>query len=176
MITKSFIGLCLFTALSLSSCKKNDDKHTKRKKDSSVASPAMKPDHEAITGRTSVGKDSADVDGKDSDRANVPASKKEVEGTFIAENCDGGRFSIEFKNIGGQPTFKIFDQKKIIATGNVSAETDEKTGEIINLEIGEIGGLYEGDKIVIQNYGNSMNEFDHFSQCGDKYLEFTRKK
>jgi hypothetical protein len=42
--------------------------------------------------------------------------------------------------------------------------------------MGEIGGVYEGDKIVIQNYGNAMNEFEHFTQCGDKYLEFTRQK
>lgn len=176
MITKNFIGLCLLTALSVASCKKNEDKHAEHKKDSSAVSPAIKQVPEAVKGRKPAETDSAEVDTKDIGKANVPASKKVVEGTFVAENCDGGRFSIEIKNSGGQSTFKIFDRKKIIAAGNVSSETDEKTGEITNLEMGEIGGLYDGDKIVIQNYGNSMNEFDHFTQCGDKYLEFTREQ
>lgn len=176
MIKKNVIGLCLLTALSIASCKKNEDKHSSHTKDSSAVSTAIEHDSETVHGQKPAAADSAAISTKDPDKATAPTLQKTVEGTYIAENCDGGRFSIEFKNKDGESTFRIFDKKKIIAAGNVSSETDEKTGEITNLEMGEIGGLYQGDKIVIQNYGNSMNEFDHFTQCGDKYLEFTRQK
>lgn len=176
MIRKKIIGLYLLTALSAASCKKNEDKHSNHTKDSSAVSSAIEHDSETVHGQKPAETDSAEISTEIPDKAAAPVLKKTVEGTYIAENCDGGRFSIEFKNIDGQSTFKIFDKKKIIAAGNVSSETDEKTGEITNLEMGEIGGLYQGDKIVIQNYGNSMNEFDHFTQCGDKYLEFIRQK
>lgn len=176
MISKTFSAICLVAVFSLVSCKKNESQHSKNTKDSSVVSNVMKEDPKPVQNQKTENTDSAAGEDKRKDNVAIPMSKKTVDGIFVANNCDGGRFSIEFKNTGGQSTFKIFDKKKIIAAGNVSTETDEKTGEITNLEMGEIGGLYQGDKIVIQNYGNSMNEFDHFTQCGDKYLEFNRTK
>ena len=176
MISKNFSVICLLAALCLVSCKKNQDRHEKNTNDSTTVSEVKRQASQPILNRKTEKTDSAAGDGQSQDKATIPVSKKTLDGVFVAGSCDGGRFSIEFKNTGGQSTFKIFDKKKIIAAGNVSAEADEKTGEITNLEMGEIGGLYEGDKIVIQNYGNSMNEFDHFTQCGDKYLEFTRQK
>lgn len=176
MISKTFSAICLVAVFSLVSCKKNESQHSKNTKDSSVVSNVMKEDPKPVQHQKTENTDSAAGEDKRKDNVAIPVSKKTVDGIFVANNCDGGRFSIEFKNMGGQSTFKIFDKKKIIAAGNVSTETDEKTGEITNLEMGEIGGLYQGDKIVIQNYGNSMNEFDHFTQCGDKYLEFNRTK
>lgn len=176
MIKQNFIGLCLFTGLTVISCKKNEAKHEKNIHDSSAVSGVIKQDSNPVSEHHNAITDSADTDSKNNDKVNTTVSKKIVEGTFVANNCDGGRFSIEFKNNDGKPTFKIFDKKKIIAAGNVSSETDEKTGEITGLVMGEIGGLFDGDKITIQNYGNSMNEFDHFTQCGDKYLEFTKEK
>ncbi|WP_051686395.1 hypothetical protein [Chryseobacterium hispalense] len=176
MISKNFSAICLIAVLSVVSCKKNEDRYEKNIKDSSAVSEVTKEYQKPIQDQKMEKPDSAAGKDPHQDNETTSASKKTVDGIFVATNCDGGRFSIEFKNTGGQSTFKIFDQKKIIAAGNVSAETDEKTGAITNLEMGEIGGLYEGDKIVIQNYGNSMNEFDHFTQCGDKYLEFSRQK
>lgn len=176
MISKPFSAICLVAVFSLVSCKKNESQHSKNTKDSSVVSNVIKEDPKPVQHQKTENTDSAAGEDKRKDNVAIPVSKKTVDGIFVANNCDGGRFSIEFKNTGGQSTFKIFDKKKIIAAGNVSTETDEKTGEITNLEMGEIGGLYQGDKIVIQNYGNSMNEFDHFTQCGDKYLEFNRTK
>ncbi|MEC5173724.1 hypothetical protein [Chryseobacterium nepalense] len=176
MISKNFSVICLVAGFSLVSCNKNENRHTKNTKDSSVVSEVMKEDQKPVQDQKTEKTDSSAGEDEHKDDATIAVSKKTVDGTFVASNCDGGRFSIEFKNTGGQSTFKIFDKKKIIAAGNVSAETDEKTGEITNLEMGEIGGLYQGDKIIIQNYGNSMNEFDHFTQCGDKYLEFNRIK
>jgi len=176
MIKNNIIIACLSAAITMVACKKDQHNNHQNIKDSAVHSQIIEDSRESAQKIHPVKKDSADGENERKENAKIPVSKKTVDGVFVASNCDGGRFSIEFKNTGGQSTFKIFDKKKIIAAGNVSAETDEKTGEITNLEMGEIGGLYEGDKIVIQNYGNSMNEFDHFTQCGEKYLEFTRQK
>ncbi|GEM_PF-1443983 len=38
----------------------------------------------------------------------------------------------------------------------------------------EISGQYMDKKIVIQNYGNAMNEFTIFSECDMKYLELEK--
>lgn len=176
MISRNFSVICLIALFTIVACKKNEGRHEKNTKDSSVVSDVIKENPEPVQNQKTEKADSTGEEDEAKKNAVLPLSKKAIDGVFIATNCDGGRFSIEFKNSGGQSTFKIFDQKKIIAAGNVSVETDERTGAITNLEMGEIGGLYEGDKIVIQNYGNSMNEFDHFTQCGDKYLEFTRQK
>ena len=34
--------------------------------------------------------------------------------------------------------------------------------------------MYENGSIVIQNYGNSMNEYNHFEDCDSKYLKFDK--
>lgn len=169
------MGLCFLTLLSVVSCKKNESKSKRSSTDSSVVTQPSNKDQDSVK---TVWPETSDKNKKSSDSTIVKAevSKNTIEGKFVAATCDGGRFSIELKNTEGKPTFKILDKGKIIAAGNVSAETDEKTGEITEIAMGEIGGLYEGDKIIIQNYGNAMNEFDHFTQCGDKYLEFIKSK
>ncbi|HEY5591041.1 MAG TPA: hypothetical protein VIK55_08485 [Paludibacter sp.] len=40
----------------------------------------------------------------------------------------------------------------------------------------EIEGQYIDDKIVIQNYGSSMNQYLNFSECDIKYLELIPSK
>ncbi|GEN78120.1 hypothetical protein [Chryseobacterium hagamense] len=175
MTRKKLSGLSFIAGLALFSCNKNEADHTKAKQESPVgsspenqaAAPVIKQNTEASFGSTEAPEEK---------KPEAEVTKKSLEGKYTAVACDGGRFSIEFKNTGGKPVFKIFDKGKVIATGNTSAEIDEKTGEITEIAMGEIGGLYEGDKIIIQNYGNAMNEFDHFTQCGDKYLEFTKSK
>jgi len=37
-----------------------------------------------------------------------------------------------------------------------------------------ISGLYTNDTLTIQNYGNSMNEYNYFKKCDLKFLEFKR--
>lgn len=176
MIKKSFIGLCLLVGLSVISCSKNESKHKKNKPDSSAVSSTSDHSSDSLKKPETDKSDTEIVENPEEKDPKIAVSKNLIEGKFVANTCDGGRFSVEFKNVDGKPTFKIFDKTKIIAAGNVSTETDEKTGEITNVTMGEIGGLYEGDKIIVQNSGNSMNEFEHFSQCGDKYLEFTKSK
>ncbi|GAA4152148.1 hypothetical protein GCM10022217_06690 [Chryseobacterium ginsenosidimutans] len=176
MIKKNFIGLCLLAGLSVISCSKNESKHGKNKADSPVVSQSESHTSNSVQKPDDAETDSAKTGNVEEKNLKSTISKTVIEGKFVANTCDGGRFSMEFKNIDGKPTFKIFDKAKVIAAGNVSSESDEKTGEITAVTMGEIGGLYEGDKIVVQNSGNSMNEFEHFSQCGDKYLEFIKQK
>ncbi|WP_294229841.1 hypothetical protein [uncultured Chryseobacterium sp.] len=175
MIRKKLLGLSLIAGLASISCNKNESNHTKTKPGSSVVSSPADQTVDVVK-KQSIEKPEENTEDARPGTPKAEATKNSVEGKFIATACDGGRFSIEFKNTDGKPVFKIYDRGKVIAAGNVSTETDEKTGEITEIAMGEIGGLYEGDKIIIQNYGNSMNEFDHFTQCGDKYLEFTKSK
>jgi hypothetical protein len=175
MIRKNLFGLSLVAALAVVSCNKNESNDTKAKSESAVvSSPADQAADSVKKEHTEESDGKTEAPEKIKPEAEV--AKKSIEGKYVAVACDGGRFSIEFKNTDGKPFFKIYDKGKMIAAGNASTETDEKTGEITEIDMGDIGGLYEGDKIIVQNYGNAMNEFDHFTQCGDKYLEFTKSK
>lgn len=40
----------------------------------------------------------------------------------------------------------------------------------------EVSALMEGDTLLIQNYGNSMNPFTLFSECDEKYLSLDRAR
>lgn len=175
MIRKKLFALSLIAGLAAVSCSKNESNHTKAKPESSaVSSPEDRTEDKVKNQSAEEPDENKEI--PEETKPDAKVSKNSIEGKFVSAACDGGRFSIEFKNADGKPTFKILDKGKIIAAGNVSTETDEKTGEITEIAMGEIGALYEGDKIIIQNYGNAMNEFDHFTQCGDKYLEFTKSE
>lgn len=98
-----------------------------------------------------------------------------LEGEFITRTCDNGRFSIVIENVkSGKPTYKIFDRKKVVAEGKPEIALI-KNSEDINVLMGKIGALYNDGKLTVQNYGNSMNEFNNFTQCTDKYLEFSKE-
>lgn len=167
---KACISLCVLAGLSIIACKNDKVKSTKTKADSAVvAEPIETKSTEKIE------TDSAENDDTVEKKAETAPEKVSIEGKYVANTCDGGRFSIEIKNVNDKPTFVIYDKTKIIATGGASMD-----GGGINdgttIAMGEIAGLYQGDKIIVQNYGNSMNEYEHFSQCGDKYLEFAKQK
>jgi hypothetical protein len=38
-----------------------------------------------------------------------------------------------------------------------------------------VGGLFFQDTLMIQNYGNSMNEYHYFKKCDVKFLEFKKQ-
>lgn len=40
----------------------------------------------------------------------------------------------------------------------------------------EIIAAFDGANIIIQNYGNSMNNYMKFNECGGKYLNFEKQK
>ncbi|WP_449399281.1 hypothetical protein [Chryseobacterium wanjuense] len=175
MIKNNIIGLCLLAGLSVLSCKKDQHKNQKNVKDSAVVSQTVDDSAKSVQKTNPVEKDSANENQTGKKNSAEPGLKNAIEGKYVAKTCDGGRFSIEIKNINDKPSFKILDKTKVVASGNASVEGDESS-EGVAISMGEIGGLYEGDKITIQNSGNSMNEFEHFTQCGDKYLEFTKQK
>ncbi|WP_415326052.1 hypothetical protein [Chryseobacterium sp. MMS23-Vi53] len=175
MIKKNFIGLCLLAGFSVISCKKDPSKSAKASIDSTTNIQTGGNDSVSMSKPEVVKADSA-TENSVQKNTDDTKTKPVIEGKYTANTCDGGRFSIEIKSIGGKPTFKILDKTKTIATGNASVQEADATNSDVTITMGEIGGLVEGDKIVIQNSGNSMNEFEHFTQCGDKYLEFTKQK
>jgi len=45
----------------------------------------------------------------------------------------------------------------------------------VHLIFGDLSGLLESDSLIIlQNYGNSMNQYLNIPECSDKYLEFRK--
>lgn len=38
-----------------------------------------------------------------------------------------------------------------------------------------VTGQYTNNSIIIQNYGNSMNNYTYFPDCDEKYLEFAKQ-
>ncbi|HPQ53042.1 MAG TPA: hypothetical protein PK253_07300 [Spirochaetota bacterium] len=48
------------------------------------------------------------------------------------------------------------------------------TGTLRSGDRSPVTGIYSGNAITIQNYGNSMNEYVCFTQCDGKYLRLRR--
>ena len=82
-----------------------------------------------------------------------------VEGLYVLKTCENSRFKIKIEKNSGGYSFLIYDKNK----GSTY------------LSFGKIEGQYENDKIQIQNYGNSINEYIHFTQCEEKYLSFVKQ-
>lgn len=99
--------------------------------------------------------------------------KQEIIGTYILKSCENSRFKIKIEKKSGIYSFLIYDKNKIISKGKIKKQTIEGS---TYLTFGKIEGLYEDDKIQIQNYGNSMNEYIHFTQCLEKYLSFVKSQ
>lgn len=87
---------------------------------------------------------------------------------YVCKECENSRFSIKISD----KTFQILDKGKTISKGIIEINK-VKIPNLISL--GKINGVYYEDSIVIQNYGNSMNEYNHFTQCDYKYLTFIKK-
>ncbi|RYJ37532.1 hypothetical protein NU08_3524 [Flavobacterium anhuiense] len=98
---------------------------------------------------------------------------REITGVYALTSCENSRFKIKIEKKAEEYSFLIFDRNKIISKGKVEKQTEDET---VYLSFGKIGGIYETNKIQIQNYGNSMNEYAHFTQCGEKYLTFTKSE
>ncbi|WP_162034213.1 hypothetical protein [Chryseobacterium potabilaquae] len=98
---------------------------------------------------------------------------KTIEGKYTATTCDKSRFSIELEGKGKRIGYKIFDKHKIFASGRVNVIQKGNKDEF-QITMGAIGAMVKKDTLVVQNYGNSMNAFDHFGECPDKYLQFIK--
>ncbi len=95
-------------------------------------------------------------------------SKRLINSTYVAKNCENSRFTIHLEN----NVYEILDRGKIISKGKIN---QDKTSNSNIIKLGKIEGSYYKDSIVIQNYGNSINEYNHFVQCDSKYLTFIKK-
>jgi len=100
-------------------------------------------------------------------------ANQEIAGIYVLTSCENSRFKIKIEKKAGEYSFLIFDRNKIISKGKVGKHNEDDT---LYLNFGKIGGIYDTDTIQIQNYGNSMNEYVHFTQCGEKYLAFIKSK
>lgn len=167
MIKKNIISFCLLAGLVVISCKKNET-HTKSKAADS-AGVFQSENTDSISQKPDAVKANPEIAQSENKSAEKDSTNTSFEGKYIAGNgCENGRYSIELKNVDGKPSFKIFDKTKVIASGNASI------GDA-GILMGEIGASIEGDKMVIQNTGNSMNPYQHFD-CSEKYLEFNKQK
>lgn len=100
-------------------------------------------------------------------------ANQEIAGIYVLTSCENSRFKIKIEKKVGEYSFLIFDRNKIISKGKVGKHNEDDT---LYLNFGKIDGIYDTDTIQIQNYGNAMNEYVHFTQCGEKYLAFIKSK
>ena len=100
------------------------------------------------------------------------AVAEQIEGVYSINSCENGRFKIKIDNKSGVYFYNILDQKKIIGKGKVKIIKEDSNTYLV---FGKIEGIFEKKSIKIQNYGNSMNEYAHFTQCEEKYLSFEKK-
>ena len=98
--------------------------------------------------------------------------ENKIIGLSVLKSCENGMFKINIKKDGSEYTYTILDGKKIISKGKASIRS-EKEETIITC--GSITGIYTKNSITVQNYGNSMNEYNHFTQCDQKYLPFIKQ-
>lgn len=166
MVKKSVFSLMIVLGLFIFSCNKD------KKQVSENAEKITSGQHKA---EENLAKDSSEKF-RASNQHKTDSTKSihtAVEGRFVAENCENGRFSIVITRLNGRPVFKVYDDTKVILSGK--AEVSTTSSNEINIIMGNMGGLYADGVLTIQNYGNSMNEFENFTQCEDKYLAFTKQ-
>jgi hypothetical protein len=176
MSRKNILSLLIVSAVCLMSCKKNTD--IQPEKSTNIAAVQNNTPKDFVNNAASLQQDKTETPVTDSQT--VPSKTdgtqkniNKIEGRFVAENCENGRFSIVIAEVSHKLTFKIYDKTKIILSGKAEISTNDDGSTTIGM--GNMGGMFADDKITVQNYGNSMNEYENFTQCEDKYLEFTRK-
>ena len=93
-------------------------------------------------------------------------------GIYKNEPCN---ISIEIaKNTNKAKYFyKIVENNQTKSQGYISSIKSNGEG-VFYIKFKKIGGVYENGSIVIQNYGNSMNKYNHFEDCDSKYLKFDK--
>lgn len=93
-------------------------------------------------------------------------------GAYVLESCENSRFQIIINKKKGEYFYIITDKSKTIAKGKAKITDNQKYTSIM---LGLIGGIFSRKDIQIQNYGNEMNQFIHFTQCDEKYLTFVKR-
>ncbi|MFW0739471.1 hypothetical protein [Flavobacterium sp. T12S277] len=96
---------------------------------------------------------------------------QEITGIYVLTSCENSRFKIKIEKKAGVYFFLVLDKNKVISKGKLKKEESD---HVVYLTFGKMGGMYSANKIQIQNYGNAMNEYEHFTQCDEKYLSFVK--
>ena len=86
----------------------------------------------------------------------------------IDDTCN---VTIEITKVKGKYLYKI-KGRKIIKKGDLVIKQEKKETYLV---FDNLSGLLESDSlIVMQNYGNSMNQYLNISECDIKYLQFKK--
>jgi hypothetical protein len=96
-------------------------------------------------------------------------NENKINGLYVLKSCESSRFSIKIDIKNSDYNYSIIDKTKIILKGKAIINKTQ-------IKLGKIEGVISDNDIVIQNYGNSMNEYNHFTQCDEKYLTFEKVK
>lgn len=97
--------------------------------------------------------------------------KDSLAGVYVLDECENGRFKIQIEKSGTEYNYRILDKEKSIGKGKVRITKD---GDVTYLTFGGIGSLWEYGSIIVQNHGNAINEYNHFTHCDSKYLTFKK--
>lgn len=176
MSRKNIFSLVIVSAFCLVSCKKNTS--SQPEKNTTIAAVQNTTPKDSVNNTASFQQNKTETPAEDKETVSSKTDKvqqdiSKITGRFVAENCENGRFSIVIAEVNHKLTFKIYDKAKIILSGKAQTSINDDGSTTIGM--GNMGGMFADDKITVQNYGNSMNEYENFTQCEDKYLEFTRK-
>jgi hypothetical protein len=88
-------------------------------------------------------------------------------------------FMLTIKKEDGNYSY-VFTGDTFRSTGRLAfTKTDDGlylvfTGTICSGSNSPVEGLFEENKIMIQNYGNGMNKYICFRDCDSKYLQFVK--
>ncbi|MFY1045499.1 hypothetical protein [Chryseobacterium sp. GP-SGM7] len=91
--------------------------------------------------------------------------------TETHEFSDNAEIELNEKKDGYYITFKNIEWSEYLGGLDNEGEPIDKNLELPN---SVSGSLYK-DQITIQNYGNSMNYYVVFDDCGEKYIELIKK-
>ena len=100
-------------------------------------------------------------------------SQSNISGLYVLKSCEKGRFKIRIEKKNTNYMYFILDGKKTISKGKANITQEDNTTYLM---LGKIEGVLIKNSIQIQNYGNSMNQYNHFTQCDEKYLSFIKIK
>ena len=126
---------------------------------------------------------------------------KEIEGYYISEPMDGEtescNISLNIKKVQGRYTYNLNisghvfkgkvklteadnpKERGIIFQGVKWAENNgdiSRTAKQVKLKLPDsIEGVWSESGIIIQNYGNSMNNYMQIASCGQKYINLVKQ-
>jgi len=124
---------------------------------------------------------------KDSDTVVTELVKEEptpvtdtYSGNYVASAETACAISVNISKTGDSYSYTLTsDGKEYKGTATLANQEAETyitfEGKIETNEPKAVSGLFQGTSIMIQNYGNAMNEFHLFKNCDAKYIELVKE-